>query len=79
METAPSMCFGATHCARSRNFAAALPAQLKPTTSNQFVQAVHVSTWPTARALANLFTLGRPPQKTPISRDGKNGGREKKW
>jgi hypothetical protein len=62
------------HTADPDRVCASLPAQRKPTTSNQFGQAGRVSTWRMARAGAKLVTLGRRPQKTLVLRNGKPGG-----
>ena len=66
--------FGAIRFARLRDFAKDLPNQLKPITSNQFERAAKDFRFRMVKAPANLATLGRPPQKTPIFRVAKRCG-----
>jgi hypothetical protein len=66
--------FAVIHYARSRDFAAALPNQLKLITSFQFAPAANVSRSQTDKALANLAILGRRRQKTPIFHEAKGRG-----
>jgi len=60
--------------ARLRDSARDLPNQLKPITSNQFERAAKDFRFRMVKAPANLATLGRPPQKTPIFRVAKRCG-----
>jgi hypothetical protein len=62
------------HSARLRDFATALPNQLKPITSLRFAQADRDSRSRMDKALASLVTLGRQRQKTPISLDAESRG-----
>jgi hypothetical protein len=60
--------------ARLRDCAAALPNQLKPITSFQFVRAAEDLRFRMDKALASVATHGRRRQKTPISLDAKSRG-----
>jgi hypothetical protein len=67
-------CYGVIRFARSRDFAAGLPNQLKPIIRFRFALAARDLTSQTDKAHAKLITLGRPPQKTPFFLDTKRWG-----